>query len=339
MLGLRCSLLFLSTICALCAERGTDVSLFMREAPEQALTECFSESGDLYLELGHHGPAIENPYYALRLYFDRKGGIDIYSKKYPGLELGATRWYPSAEQRAAGFGGDFYHVGDTVGLGGVRLWDGEQVLRLDPVAARRGRVVREDTVSIMEIRSEEVPYRGGLVDVLVRITVFSDRRVAKVEVFSLSDEPVQFVTGLNHRKGEQFTTGDEYLLSWAAASGGVADGPVEVGAALMFDADDLVQSIEEPSQALLVSKPCKQLEYWICSANSMESELNTMAAFERFVHRFIFCCSHSSDPPERIGLGLRSEFVPNRRNLYIGSRKNKNNFVGDMDEVKLSSAD
>jgi hypothetical protein len=33
------------------------------------------------------------------------------------------------------------------------------------------------------------------------------------------------------------------------------------------------------------------------------------------------------------------EFVPNNRYLYIGSRKNKNNFVGDMDEVKLSSAD
>ena len=34
------------------------------------------------------------------------------------------------------------------------------------------------------------------------------------------------------------------------------------------------------------------------------------------------------------GIGL---FVPDRRNVYIGSRKNKNNYVGDMDEVKLSA--
>ena len=34
------------------------------------------------------------------------------------------------------------------------------------------------------------------------------------------------------------------------------------------------------------------------------------------------------------GIGL---FVPNQRNVYIGSRKNKNNYVGDMDEVKLSA--
>lgn len=32
-------------------------------------------------------------------------------------------------------------------------------------------------------------------------------------------------------------------------------------------------------------------------------------------------------------------FVPNVRDIYIGSRKNKSNFVGDMDEVKLSAPD
>jgi hypothetical protein len=283
MIGFRCSFLCVLLVGPLFAENRTDVSLFMREAPEQQLTECSSESGDLYLELGHHGPAIENPYYALRLYFDRKGGIDIYSKSQPSLELKSTRWYPSAEQQAAGFGGDFYHVGDTVGLGGVRLWDGEQVLRLDPVSGRHGRVVSEGSVSIMEIRSESIPYRGGRVDVLVRVSVFSDLRAAKVEVISLSEEPVQFVTGLNHRKGEQFIAGDDYYLSWAAASGGVAGGAVEVGAALMFDAERFVQSMDEASQALLISKPCQHLEYWICSANSNESELNTIEAFKCFV--------------------------------------------------------
>ena len=34
------------------------------------------------------------------------------------------------------------------------------------------------------------------------------------------------------------------------------------------------------------------------------------------------------------GIGL---FVPDQRNVYIGSRKNKSNYVGDMDEVKLSA--
>lgn len=34
------------------------------------------------------------------------------------------------------------------------------------------------------------------------------------------------------------------------------------------------------------------------------------------------------------GIGL---FVPNQRSVYIGSRKNKSNYVGDMDEVKLSA--
>ena len=150
---------FFSCVCLaitanLAAHNRTDVSLFMREAPDQALTECFSESGDLYRQLGHHGPAIENPYYALRLYFNHNGGMDLYSKNRTGLELKATRWYPSSAQQRAGFGGDFYHVGDTVGLGGIRLWDGDAVRRLDPVTARHGRVVSEGSTSSMEICSE-----------------------------------------------------------------------------------------------------------------------------------------------------------------------------------------
>jgi hypothetical protein len=50
--------------------------------------------------------------------------------------------------------------------------------------------------------------------------------------------------------------------------------------------DDFVQALDDPPQALLISKPCKQLEYWICSANLSESEINAMAAFERFVGNF-----------------------------------------------------
>ncbi len=265
------------------AHNQTDVSLFMREAPDQALTECFSESGDLYRQLGHHGPAIENPYYALRLYFNHNGGMDLYSKSRAGLELKATRWYPSSAQQRAGFGGDFYHVGDTVGLGGIRLWDGDAVRRLDPVTARYGRVVSEGSSSSMEIRSEGVPYRGKRVDIMVRVTVFFDSRLARVDVFSTLGMPVQFVTGINQRHGQQLIAGDDYLLTWAAASGDVAKGAIEVGAALLYNSEDFEESIVEPVQVLRVSKPCRQLTYWICSANSLESELNTLEAFQDFV--------------------------------------------------------
>ncbi len=42
---------------------------------------------------------------------------------------------------------------------------------------------------------------------------------------------------------------------------------------------------------------------------------------------------------ESVSGGGIGPFVPDRRNIYIGSRKNKSNFVGDMDEVRLSAPD
>lgn len=43
-------------------------------------------------------------------------------------------------------GADYYKVGPTVGLGGIRLWDGENVLPLDPVSKRTARVVKEGSI-------------------------------------------------------------------------------------------------------------------------------------------------------------------------------------------------
>jgi hypothetical protein len=40
---------------------------------------------------------------------------------------------------------------------------------------------------------------------------------------------------------------------------------------------------------------------------------------------------------ETVSMEGVGEFVPNTRNVYIGSRKSKSNFVGDMDEVKIST--
>ena len=47
------------------SQNNTDVSLFMKKSPEKQLSEVYSESGDMYKTLGHHGPAIENEFLAL----------------------------------------------------------------------------------------------------------------------------------------------------------------------------------------------------------------------------------------------------------------------------------
>jgi len=264
-------------------QNKTDVSLFIKKSPEKQLTEVFSETGDMYKTLGHHGPAIENEFLAFRLYFNYKMAIDIYSKASANMELAEAKWYTTPEQQMNGWGADYYKVGNTVGLGGIRLWDGEKVLTLDPVSQRSARVVKEANVSFLEMLSHDVPYMDRTVDILVRLTVFSGHRKAKVEVIALSDEDVQFVTGLNYHDGLKTSWENNYLLTWGVHPEDVAAEKVEIGGAILFNPDDFVDRIDDGKQQLLISKPLRKLEYWITSANERETEINSLESFTQHV--------------------------------------------------------
>jgi hypothetical protein len=280
------SILFAATAVLGFSQNKTDVSLFMKEDPGHTLSEVYSESGDMYQTLGHHGPAIENEYLALRIYFDRKAAIDVYSKTRPGLELKEAAWYPTPEQQKNGWGADYYKVGETVGLGGIRLWDGEKVIPLDPVSGRYARVQKEGTVSFLELLSMGVPYKEGEVDILVRVTVYSGMRNAKVEAFALCDDEVQFVTGINYHQGQELVLKDHFMLAWGLHPEDVAAEKLEIGAAILFDPADFVQQKDDGIQKLLISGPTKQVECWISSANAKEPEINTLEKFVKFIEDF-----------------------------------------------------
>ena len=266
------------------AQNKTGVSLFMRSDSIQQ-SEISAKSGDLYNTIGHHGPAVENEWMALRIYFSEKAAIDVYSKAKPQLELQAKEWYPTAEDQKEGWGADYYKVGETVGLGGIRLWDGEKVVKLNPVSNRTARVVKEPTCSTMEMLSEDVPYKGKNVDILVRVTVYSGERNAKVEAFALTDEPVQFVTGVNYHKGEEIYKKDGLIAAWGVHPEDVAAEIVEIGAAIKYNPDDFVKTEDDGTQFVLISKPCKQLKTWVSSACAREPEINTMKKFISFLEK------------------------------------------------------
>lgn len=271
----------------LVAQNKTDVSLFLRSDSSVYLNEVSSESGDLYNALGHHGPAIENEWLALRLYFDHKAAIDVYSKTKPGLELRKARWYPTPEQQKAGWGADYYKVGSTVGLGGIRLWDGEKVVPLHPVSQRWARVVKEGTVSFLEMLSKDVPYKNGKVDILVRVTVYSGFRKAKVEAFALSDDDVQFACGINYHEGQQVMVEDHRIFAWGLHPEDVAVEKMELGAAILFNPGDFVKRMDDGTQYLLISKPGKYVECWISSANAKEKDINSLEKFMDFPENVI----------------------------------------------------
>ncbi|EJL64838.1 DUF4861 family protein [Flavobacterium sp. CF136] len=271
--------------CTCFAQNNTDTSLYMKSDKITYLTDIGSESGDLYQTIGHHGPAVENEWMALRIYFSDKVAIDVYSKAKPGLELKKAHWYPTPEQQKEGWGADYYKVASTVGLGGVKLWDGEKVVPLNPVSNRLARVGKTDTTSWMEMISRGVPYKGKKVDILVRVTVFSGKREAKVEAVSLTGEKVQFVTGINYFKDFQTKKGANYIAVWGKHPEDVAAEVVEIGAAIMYNPKDYVKNNDDGTQYLLISKPTKNLETKIISSSAREEELNTLDKLEAYIKK------------------------------------------------------
>jgi hypothetical protein len=264
------------------SQNMTDISLSWKDAGKQ-VTEISSETGNLYKKLNHHGPAVENEWMGLRLYFDYKVAIDVYNKQKPGLELAEGGWYPTVEQQQEGWGADQYKVGTTVGMGGVRLWDGEKVVYLDPVTNRTACVRKEGTISYMEMLSEGIPYKGDTIDILVRVTVYSGIREAKVEAFALSSKPVQFLTGLNYHAGTKTKEGENYILSWGIHPEDVAAFQLNIGGAIIYNPDDFEKKQKVEKEFELISKPTKYLETWVTTACEKEAEINTMEDFTKYI--------------------------------------------------------
>jgi hypothetical protein len=265
------------------AENRTDTSLFMKSDSSAYQTEICSKSGDLYLTIGHHGPAVENDWMALRIYFDQKCAIDVYNKSRPGLELKETRWYPDENKQKEGWGADYYKVGKTVGLGGVKLWDGKKVVTLNPVSMRTAKVHKGEDSSSMEMISAGVPYQDRKVDILVRVTVKSGERFAEVEAEVLSGGPVQFITGINYHPGLEILKKDGRIATWGTHPEDVAAEKVAVGAALIYQPGDFVRRQDEGSEILLISKSTAKISTKVISACAREPEINTMEKFVRYI--------------------------------------------------------
>ena len=180
----------------------TAVSLFWKSDGVQ-VNEIVSEEADQYKKVGHHGPAVENTHFALRIYFNDSGAIDVYSKSGRGLELEKYKWYPTEEQQQNdGAGCDEYRVGKTVGLGGIALWDGKQEVKLKATGGRTARVGDTKTGSFAEMIAYGVPYQEDTVDISIRIDMNRKTREAVVTATSLTGMPVMFLTGVNYHPGE-----------------------------------------------------------------------------------------------------------------------------------------
>jgi len=165
----------------------THAQMWRKNPVTKEITPTIEESsptGNLYQSLHHHGPAFESEYMAYRLYFDEKQTVDIYGKKKHRLELMDTKWYPTDQQLAEGYGDDILWVKATSGCGTLKGWDGEKAISVAPVSNRTARILASGPVrSVVEMEADGWQYQGKTVNLRERFIIYAGHRDVEVHVF------------------------------------------------------------------------------------------------------------------------------------------------------------
>ena len=261
----------------------TAKSLF-RLSDSLQVMEISSDIPCLAEELGHEGPAVENSHMALRMRFDDSGSIDVYSKNARGMELTQYLWNTTRGQQDTLYVGcDSYVIGKTLGLGGIALWDGNQVVRLAATKGRTARVGDTGKGAYMEMISYGVPYGEGYVDISVRVDVVAKSRLATVTATELSGEKVMFLTGVNYHPGQKVTEGTGIISVWGPHPSGEASFPIGAG---VFYSEKLFMTSEKTDDMVrIISKPSSKVSVKIISASTKEAELNSAKRFEAYMNK------------------------------------------------------
>lgn len=234
-----------------------------------------------YWMLHHHGTAFENEQVAYRIYFDHRQTVDIYGKNNKGLELQQTQFYPDAEQKAKGFGDDVLWVGQTLGLGTLRGWDGHKPLMLEDVAHRSQRIVARGPLrTIVEVKDEGWTVTPGSspITMTTLYTLTADERHCTVDIrFEGNAADREFVTGIiNVKNSTEFSDGKGLRACWGtdwpvSEKDSVGHKRETVGLGIYIPEEYVVRQMpaDKDNCPIIVRPRNNHLRYFItfCSAN------------------------------------------------------------------------
>ena len=172
--------------------------------------ESITARGDCansYNLLHHHGVCFESELNGIRIYFDKRQTLDLYGKFNKGLELQATQFYTSDEQKKEGYGDDVLWVGNTFGLGAMRGLDAKTNLptMIEPVKSRTQRIISYGPLrTIVEVidKGWQSDSLSEPVDMTIRYTQYAGHRDTDIDVFFSHDRMTNtFSTGIINVKG------------------------------------------------------------------------------------------------------------------------------------------
>ena len=229
----------------------------------------------------HHGVDFESELNGIRIYFDKRQTLDLYGKFQKRLELEATQFYTTAEQKKQGYGDDVLWVGNTFGLGAFRGWNGQEPTMIDPVKSRTQRIVSYGPLrTIVEVvdRGWKAAPQCPAVNMTLRYTQYAGHRDTDVDVvFNRDVTDYRFSTGIINVKGSQeFSDKRGLRACWGTdypSTDTVNWKPETVGLAVLLQKQNIVS--EEPANkdnyAYVVGINGQRMSYKVVYGSANES--------------------------------------------------------------------
>ena len=244
--------------------------------------ESLTARGDCansYNLLHHHGVDFESELNGIRIYFDNRQTLDLYGKFKKRLELQATQFYTTEDQKKQGYGDDVLWVGNTFGLGAFRGWDGQKPTMIDPVKSRTQRIISYGPLrTIVEVIDQgwQADSQQPKLNMTLRYTQYAGHRDTDVDVlFNRDASSYRFSTGIINVKGStEFSDKKGLRACWGTdypSTDTINWKPETVGLAMLVPQKNIES--EEPANkdnyAYVVKLDGKSMAYKVvyCSAN------------------------------------------------------------------------
>ena len=244
--------------------------------------ESLTARGDCansYNLLHHHGVDFESELNGIRIYFDNRQTLDLYGKFKKRLELQATQFYTTEDQKKEGYGDDVLWVGNTFGLGAFRGWDGQKPTMIDPVKSRTQRIISYGPLrTIVEVIDQgwQADSQQPKLNMTIRYTQYAGHRDTDVDVlFNRDASSYRFSTGIINVKGStEFSDKKGLRACWGIdypSTDTINWKPETVGLAVLVPQKNIAS--EEPANkdnyAYVVKLDGKSMAYKVvyCSAN------------------------------------------------------------------------
>lgn len=174
---------FEKAVYALLAHRDKDANGNETLTPDTAIS---STDNDMYNQVALHGMVMESGPVAYRVYFNNKSTIDVYCKTESRLEIETTRWHTTLEdQEALGLGADVLLVGNSVGVGSFRDWNGNYAQHTTHFGRRTQRIIATGNLrNVMELEVNDwLLANGKTIDARIRFTQYAYHHDVCVDVF------------------------------------------------------------------------------------------------------------------------------------------------------------